>query len=149
LPPVAHAAGPVGPGDVRRLPRQSDVHGVASSIDADGGGQDQRSHETDVEHPNPSGRVIGERVSERPRVTAGDGAVRYADVMRAWSGAAPLALDDVPPGAESLLGLVARDGLGRRVAPPDEPAYGRPAEAQAKWEARHGRPLPDPTSHSG
>jgi len=92
---------------------------------------------------------LAQRVGERPRVTAGDGAVRYADVMRAWSGAAPLALDDVQPGAESLLGLVARDGLGRRVAPPDEPAYGRPAEAQAKWEARHGRPLPDPTSHSG
>ncbi len=91
---------------------------------------------------------LGGRVSERPRVTAGDGAVRYADAMRSWSGAAPLSLDDLPPNAESLLNLVARDGLGRRITASDEPVYGRLAEAQAKWEARHGRPLPDPTSHS-
>lgn len=90
-----------------------------------------------------------QRVSERPRVTAGDGAVRYAEAMSAWSGVAPLSLDDLPPSAASLLVLAAREGLGRRVAGPDEPAYGRPAEAQAKWEARHGRPLPDPTSRSG
>jgi len=30
-----------------------------------------------------------------------------------------------------------------------EPIYGRPAEAQAKWEARHGRPLPDPSRPAG
>jgi len=28
-----------------------------------------------------------------------------------------------------------------------EPIYGRPAEAQAKWEREHGRPLPDPVRH--
>ena len=88
-------------------------------------------------------------VSERPRVTVGDGALRYAAMMSAWSGTAPLALDDVPPSAESLLLLAVRDSLGRRVQPHDEPVYGRPAEAQAKWEARHGRPLPDPTRHAG
>ena len=26
-----------------------------------------------------------------------------------------------------------------------EPEYGRPAEAQARWEARHGRPLSHPS----
>ena len=92
---------------------------------------------------------LSQRVSERPRVTAGDGAVRYAAAMSEWSGVAPLSLDDLPPSAQSLLVLMAREGLGRRVAGSDEPVYGRPAEAQAKWEARHGRPLPDPTSHSG
>jgi len=30
-----------------------------------------------------------------------------------------------------------------------EPTYGRPAEAQAKWEARHGRALPHPPGTSG
>ena len=88
-------------------------------------------------------------VPNRPRVTVGDGAVRYAEIMTVWSGAAPLALDDVPPNAESLLLLVGRDSLSRRVQPADEPVYGRPAEAQAKWEARHGRPLPDPTRRAG
>jgi tRNA threonylcarbamoyladenosine biosynthesis protein TsaB len=89
------------------------------------------------------------QAGERPRVVAGDGAVRYADSMRAWSGAAPLTGDDLPPNAESLLALVGRDGVGRRVSAADEPVYGRPAEAQAKWEARHGRALPDPTGNPG
>lgn len=88
-------------------------------------------------------------VPERPRATVGDGAMRYAAIMSAWSGTAPLAPDALPLNAESLLLLAARDSLGRRVQPDDEPVYGRPAEAQAKWEARHGRPLPDPTRHAG
>ena len=29
-----------------------------------------------------------------------------------------------------------------------EPVYGRPAEAQARWEKAHGRPLPDPVGGS-
>lgn len=30
-----------------------------------------------------------------------------------------------------------------------KPQYGRPAEAQAVWEAKHGRSLPDSTHHAG
>jgi hypothetical protein len=28
-----------------------------------------------------------------------------------------------------------------------EPTYGRPAEAQARWEAAHGRALPNPAGN--
>jgi tRNA threonylcarbamoyladenosine biosynthesis protein TsaB len=90
-----------------------------------------------------------QRAPVRPRVAVGDGAVRFAEEMLAWTGAAPLGLHDVTPGAQSLLTLVGRDGVGRRLDAGAEPVYGRPAEAQAKWEARHGRPLPDPTGHAG
>ncbi len=50
------------------------------------------------------------------------------------------------PRAAALLDLVGRAHALTRVADPAlwEPAYGRPAEAQAKWERAHGRPLPDP-----
>lgn len=89
------------------------------------------------------------RADERPHVVAGDGAVRYAAAVREWSGAAPVPLEGLAPGAESLLQLSARDVARRGLAPDAEPVYGRPAEAQAKWEARHGRPLPDPTRRAG
>ncbi len=49
--------------------------------------------------------------------------------------------------ARLLLDLIDRPGGARRVADPLawEPDYGRPAEAQALWEARHGRALPHPS----
>lgn len=87
----------------------------------------------------------------RPRLAVGDGAVRYgADIAR-WTGADPVPPENLPPGATLLLSLLGRDGAARALADPDaaEPAYGRPAEAQAKWEARHGRPLPDSSRSSG
>jgi tRNA threonylcarbamoyl adenosine modification protein YeaZ len=60
----------------------------------------------------------------------------------AWAGAL------VPPGdaAAGLLRLAPIPGALHRVADPAawEPDYGRPAEAQARWEAAHGRALPDP-----
>jgi len=84
----------------------------------------------------------------RPAVVVGDGAVRYAEAVRDWSGSAPIALAALPPGATMLLSLLSRDGVGRSIddIAAAEPVYGRPAEAQAKWEARHGRALPDPSS---
>lgn len=55
------------------------------------------------------------------------------------------------PRAGALLGLVGVDGGATAIGDPPgwEPDYGRPAEAQARWEQTHGRPLPDPagTSH--
>jgi tRNA threonylcarbamoyladenosine biosynthesis protein TsaB len=80
----------------------------------------------------------------RPLVAVGDGAVRYAEEVVAWTGRPPLSLEALPPVAGSLLVLAGRDGAARELGDPGtaEPVYGRPAEAQAKWEARHGRPLP-------
>jgi len=55
------------------------------------------------------------------------------------------------PSAEGLLQLVGVRGGARQVLDPAawEPTYGRPAEAQAKWERAHGRPLPDPSHRAG
>lgn len=80
----------------------------------------------------------------RPAVVAGDGAVRYADEATRWAGVAPIPLDALPPTGPMLLSLLAREGASRAVADlmTAEPVYGRPAEAQARWEADHGRALP-------
>ena len=90
---------------------------------------------------------LGERAPVRPALAVGDGAVRYADDVTRWTGAAPVPLAALPPGAAMLLSLLPRAGAARILddAAGGEPAYGRPAEAQVKWEARHGRPLPDPS----
>ena len=84
-----------------------------------------------------------------PRAVVGDGAVRYSEEVTAWCGRAPIALDALPLGAESLLGLLAQGDVGRVIDQTSEPVYGRPAEAQARWEARHGRALPGPTGSGG
>lgn len=84
----------------------------------------------------------------RPLVAVGDGAVKYAEEVVGWTGRPPLALETVPAVAGSLLALGGREGAARDLGDPAtaEPEYGRPAEAQAKWEARHGRPLPHSSS---
>ena len=84
----------------------------------------------------------------RPALAIGDGAMRYPDEVRRWTGAAPVALEHVIPNATALLALFTRQGTVRAIDDPlgAEPVYGRPAEAQIKWEARHGRPLRDPPS---
>jgi hypothetical protein len=81
----------------------------------------------------------------RPLAAVGDGALRYPEEVLGWTGRPPVSLESLPPVASSLLALGARDGASRPLADPAtaEPEYGRPAEAQAKWEARHGRPLPN------
>jgi len=86
-----------------------------------------------------------------PRVVVGDGAMRYAEEVAHWIGAAPVPLESLPPGATMLLALLERGGTGRAIEDPvtAEPVYGRPAEAQARWEARHGRPLPDSPRPAG
>jgi tRNA A37 threonylcarbamoyladenosine modification protein TsaB len=86
---------------------------------------------------------------ERPKLVVGDGAVRYGAAARSWAGTDPVALENLPPAANTLLMLLSGDAAGRVVDPlTAEPTYGRPAEAQVKWEARHGRPLPNPSSPS-
>jgi tRNA threonylcarbamoyladenosine biosynthesis protein TsaB len=84
------------------------------------------------------------RSPEPPALATGDGAERYADEIARWTAAAPVPLaGGAPPAAWSLIALGA---AGRALTDPAtaEPVYGRPAEAQVKWEARHGRPLPHP-----
>jgi tRNA threonylcarbamoyladenosine biosynthesis protein TsaB len=55
------------------------------------------------------------------------------------------------PDARALFALVEQPGALERVADPDhwQPVYGRPAEAQAVWERKHGRALPNPTYRAG
>lgn len=77
----------------------------------------------------------------RPLVAVGDGAVRYGDDVVSWTGRAPVGLEALPAIAASLLALAGREGAPATA----EPVYGRPAEAQARWEARHGRSLPHPS----
>ena len=50
------------------------------------------------------------------------------------------------PQASRLLTLLDVEGAAVRIEKLDdwEPCYGRPAEAQARWEAAHGRALPNP-----
>jgi tRNA threonylcarbamoyladenosine biosynthesis protein TsaB len=94
---------------------------------------------------------LAARAPVRPRAVVGDGAMKYAAEVEAWSGAAPLPLSALRPTAASLLALCGRSGAGRLLddVATAEPDYGRPAEAQARWEARHGRTLPDPSRAEG
>jgi tRNA threonylcarbamoyladenosine biosynthesis protein TsaB len=87
----------------------------------------------------------------RPAAVVGDGATRYPEEVRRWSGAAPVSLDSLIPNATTLLSLFRREGAARTVEDllGAEPVYGRPAEAQAQWEARHGRPLRDSSRPAG
>ena len=75
----------------------------------------------------------------RPVQAVGDGAQRYAREIEDWTGRPPLAVEELPAVAGSLLALAPLVGYPAT----GEPIYGRPAEAQVKWEARHGRPLPN------
>src|SRR6059036_282357 len=81
---------------------------------------------------------------ERPVIAVGDGAERYRDEIVSWIGRPPIGLESLPPIAGSLLALAAYEGAPRPLGDSSvaEPVYGRPAEAQVKWEARYGRPLP-------
>lgn len=80
----------------------------------------------------------------RPALAVGDGAERYRDEVQSWTGKPPVPLDAVPPIAQSLLWLADHEAVCRPLdAALAEPVYGRSAEAQVKWEARYGRPLPN------
>ena len=74
----------------------------------------------------------------RPVLAAGDGAERYREEVVRWIGRPPVASETLPPIASSLLALARLSGYPAT----GEPVYGRPAEAQVKWETSHGRPLP-------
>jgi len=87
---------------------------------------------------------LASSVPARPDLVIGDGALRHAAAVRDAFGCEPR---DGPPTAGNLIRLAARPGVGRTLSDPGtaEPSYGRLAEAQARWERTHGRPLPDPS----
>jgi tRNA A37 threonylcarbamoyladenosine modification protein TsaB len=110
-----------------------------------------------VFHPDRVETLVAPRVASlaalaaaapvRPRLAVGDGAARYAAAVTEWTGTAPVPPESLPSGATVLLSLLGRAGAARVITDPDtaEPVYGRPAQAQVTWEARHGRPLPNPS----
>jgi hypothetical protein len=80
-----------------------------------------------------------------PAVAVGDGAALDLEAIRAWTGRLPV----LPPlGAPRAAALLMLDRTSSVLRPVDDPAtfepeYGRPAEAQVRWERAHGRQLPD------
>jgi tRNA threonylcarbamoyladenosine biosynthesis protein TsaB len=67
------------------------------------------------------------------------------------TGKVPIIGEAALPDARWLVALGGWHGALQRVHDPIgwHPQYGRPSEAQAVWEAKHGRPLPDSTHHAG
>lgn len=81
----------------------------------------------------------------QPALAVGDGAERYRADIEQWTGKPPVPMHAVPKIASRLL-LLADDAQARRLLDAlAEPVYGRPAEAQVKWEKSHGRALPNPS----
>jgi tRNA threonylcarbamoyladenosine biosynthesis protein TsaB len=85
---------------------------------------------------------LPDRLSAPPGLVVGDPAVLDRQAVVDWTGRAPVAAG---PRAAALIAL---DGVpGGVVEVPDlaafAPDYGRPAEAQVRWERAHGRRLPD------
>jgi tRNA threonylcarbamoyladenosine biosynthesis protein TsaB len=80
-----------------------------------------------------------------PDLLVGEAPPAAAAVLVNRTGLELIGPPDGAPHAARLIGLADMDGGIRRVddAQAWEPVYGRPAEAQARWETAHGRPLPD------
>jgi tRNA threonylcarbamoyladenosine biosynthesis protein TsaB len=81
----------------------------------------------------------------------GDVPPATAHTLETGYGRALVASPEGAPRARTLLGLVDRRGGATRVERVGdwEPVYGRPAEAQARWEMAHGRPLPNSIGRPG
>jgi tRNA threonylcarbamoyladenosine biosynthesis protein TsaB len=82
----------------------------------------------------------------RPDVLVGEAPAGVREVLERATGRTMIVPPDGAPGATALIALAGMEGGTREVVDPSEwePFYGRPAEAQARWEITHGRPLPDP-----
>ena len=81
----------------------------------------------------------------RPDVIVGDAPAAIVESLEGWAGRRMIRPPEGAPHARWLIALTGRAGGAARVADVTgwEPVYGRPAEAQARWEITHGRPLPD------
>lgn len=86
-----------------------------------------------------------------PLVVVGDLSPGLAESVQAVTGKVPITGTDALPDARALLTLAGIPGGTRAIADPDRwtPTYGRPVEAQAVWERKHGRVLPDQTYRTG
>jgi len=82
----------------------------------------------------------------RPSVLVGEAPTAAAEILEGWAGSRLVGPPEGAPRARQLIGLVGRRGGAVLVKAVEgwAPEYGRPAEAQARWEAAHGRPMPDP-----
>jgi len=84
-------------------------------------------------------------VVPRPDLLVGDAPAELVTLLETWIGRPMIRPPDGAPSARQLIGLIGKSGGAREIADVGdwEPLYGRPAEAQARWETAHGRPLPD------
>jgi len=84
-----------------------------------------------------------------PDVLVGDAPAPIVRGLEAWAGRAMIRPPAGAPHARTLIGLTAIAGGASRIEAVEgwQPEYGRPAEAQARWETVHGRPLPDPVGN--
>jgi tRNA threonylcarbamoyladenosine biosynthesis protein TsaB len=80
-----------------------------------------------------------------PDALVGEAPAEVVAVLERWTGLETIAPPGGAPRAATLIDLVTTEGGAHRVLDVQgwEPEYGRPAEAQARWEIAHGRPLPD------
>jgi tRNA threonylcarbamoyladenosine biosynthesis protein TsaB len=85
----------------------------------------------------------------RPDVVVGEAPNDAAEVLETWSGHAMVRPPQGAPRAALLFDLLRRRGGAAVITDVErwEPDYGRPAEAQARWEKAHGRALPDPAGN--
>ena len=96
-------------------------------------------------------RRPGELVSAAPvpDVLVGDAPGPIVQGLEAWAGRRMLRPPAGAPQARWLIGLTQMAGGAAPVVAVEgwQPEYGRPAEAQTRWETVHGRPLPDPVGN--
>jgi tRNA threonylcarbamoyladenosine biosynthesis protein TsaB len=90
-------------------------------------------------------------VTPRPDLLVGDAPADLVMGLENWIGRPMIRPPAGAPSARELIGLISTAGGARQIADIEEwqPLYGRPAEAQARWETAHGRPLPDSVGSSG
>jgi len=138
---IVRAAGVAGPG--RRLvlavadALRGEVYAAAARFEA---GRVQVELEPGVWQPEALARL-----DLAPDALVGEAPAAAVAVLERWTGVELIRPPRGSPHAAELIGLVAAQGGARRVDDVQgwEPVYGRPAEAQARWEAAHGRPLSD------
>jgi tRNA threonylcarbamoyladenosine biosynthesis protein TsaB len=94
------------------------------------------------------GELMGSAIA--PDRVVGEAAPAVLEQLADWAGMPVIGPPASLPRASHLLNLVGRLGGAHEVVAVGEwePVYGRPAEAQVRWEKAHGRPLPDPVGGS-
>jgi len=87
----------------------------------------------------------------QPDIVVGEAAPSVLGMLEEWAGKPVVGPPEGAPHAARLLDLVGRPGGALEIPAiwQWEPTYGRPAEAQARWEMAHGRPLPDSVGRPG